>query len=57
MSVMNPLWSAPSRLPAPLMSRSCIAMLKPLPRSEKDSIAFSLRLASSVTEARGGTIR
>ena len=57
MSVMKPLCSAPRRFPAPRMSRSCMAMLKPLPRSEKDSMALRRRRASSVMETSGGTIR
>ena len=51
---MKPLCSAPSILPAPRMSRSCMAMWMPLPRSEKFSMACRRRLASGVSEDKGG---
>ena len=45
---MNPLCSAPRRFPAPLISRSLIAIFIPLPNSAKSLMALSLFSAISV---------
>ena len=54
---MNPLWSAPNKSPAPLMSKSRMAILKPLPKVENCSKAVSLFLLSSESVWSGGLIK
>ena len=51
---MWPDCSAPSRLPAPRISRSRIAILNPEPRSVNSPIVFSRSYASSVSARSGG---
>ena len=51
---MWPLWFSPSRLPAPRISRSRIAILNPEPSSVASPIVFSRSYASSLSDAVGG---
>ena len=51
---MWPLCDSPSRLPAPRISRSRIAILKPLPRSVASPIVRRRSYASSVSRASRG---
>ena len=55
--LIKPLCSAPNRSPAPLISKSFIAIWKPLPKSENCSIASRRFLASEVIISNGGVIR
>ena len=54
-SVMNPLCSAPSRFPAPRISKSRMAILKPSPKSENSSSVCS-RFRESVLSVVGGGV-
>ena len=53
---MKPLCSPPNKSPAPRISRSFMAILKPEPRSVNCSSAWSRLRASSVSVLRGGAI-